>query len=208
MPSDAPVFSRTLPRDFTPPGSANTYTLAPLSVLERIRLNAHIAEVCGVYPTDEMMREAMRAAVQEMNPANKDTLLGWITAAEETPDDRAAAARLSAVEAACAPVPAYAALLRARQLRRDYVPVLTLRHALRGWQGEGLPEFRREAGLLPEDLLEAIPYDDVAAAGWEAYGMTFLTQAAEKNSAAPSASSAAPEPTPEGASSTAEAPPG
>jgi hypothetical protein len=93
------------------------------------------------------MLDALRAAVHEASPGNAVELLGVIDAAEATPDDRAVQVQLATIEAACATVPVYAGLLAARQRYLGTLPWVAARHALRGWEGDGLPPFRRTRGL-------------------------------------------------------------
>ena len=85
-------------------------------------------------------------------------------------------------------MPIYAGLLAARQLYLGTLPWVAARHALRGWEGDRLPPFRRERGTVPDDLLELLPQDEVEAIGWHASTLMNVSPAAEKNSAAPSPS--------------------
>ena len=97
-------------------------------------------------------------------------------------------AQVDVIEAAARGVPAYAALLAARQHWLGLAPMIALRHALRGWSGEGLPPLRRAQGRVPDDLLELIGEADIAGIGWKAINLGRPSASAEKNSAAPSPS--------------------
>jgi hypothetical protein len=183
------IFSRRDAEWFEPPGAdGRRYLIAPLTFRERQAFRADLAREGGFYPVEAQMYEALRAAVREVSPGNADELVAAIDAAEAALDDVAAQVRLASIEAACATVPVYAALLAARQRYLGTLPWVAARHALRGWDGDGLPEFRRERGAVPDELLDALPQREVEAIGWHASGMMNVTQAAEKNSAAPSPS--------------------
>jgi hypothetical protein len=56
-------------------------------------------------------------------------------------------------------------LLAARQRYLGTLPWVAARHALRGWEDDRLPPFRRLRGLVPDDPLDALPQDDVEAVG-------------------------------------------
>jgi hypothetical protein len=92
-------------------------------------------------------------------------------------------------------VPVYAGLLAARQRYLGTLPWVAARHALRGWEGDGLPLFQRVRGLVPDDLLDAVPQDDVEAVGWRASTLMQPGRDAEGNSGAPSPSPETPAPT-------------
>lgn len=105
-------------------------------------------------------------------------------------------ARASALEATLRTAePVYAGLLAARQRYLGTLPWVAARHALRGWEGSGLPPFRRVRGLVPDDLLDALPQEDVEAVGWRASMLMQPGQDAAKNSGAPSPSHESPAPT-------------
>jgi len=140
------------------------------------------------------MLDALRAAVREASPDNAAELLAVIDASEATPDDPEVQVRFGTIEAACATVPVYAGLLAARQRYLGTLPWVAARHALRGWEGDGLPQFRRSRGLVPDDLLDALPQDDIEAVGWRASTLMQPGQDAAKNSGAPSPSPETPAP--------------
>jgi hypothetical protein len=141
------------------------------------------------------MLDALRAAVREASPGNADDLLAVIDASEATPDDADVQVQLGTIEAACATVPVYAGLLAARQRYLGTLPWVAARHALRGWEGDSLPPFRRARGLVPDDLLDALPQEDVEAIGWRASTLMQPGRDAAKNSGAPSPSPETPAPT-------------
>ncbi|MGG5819642.1 hypothetical protein [Falsiroseomonas sp. HW251] len=189
------VFSRRDAEWFTPPGTGRRYLVAPLTYRERQAFRADLAREGGIYPSHEQMLDALRAAVREASPGNADELLAVIDASEATPDDADVQVQLGTVEAACATVPVYAGLLAARQRYLGTLPWVAARHALRGWEGDGLPPFRRARGLVPDDLLDALPQEDVEAVGWRASTLMQPGRDAEGNSGAPSPSPETPAPT-------------
>ena len=163
------VFSRRDAEWFAPSGAASRrYLIAPLTYRERQAFRADLAREGGIYPSHAQMLDALRTAVREASPDNAGELLAVIDASEATPDDAAVQVQLGTIEAACATVPVYAGLLAARQRYLGTLPWVAARHALRGWEGDGLPPFRRARGLVPDDLLDALPQDDVETIGWRA----------------------------------------
>ena len=190
------VFSRRDAEWFAPPGAADRrYLVAPLTYRERQAFRADLAREGGIYPSHAQMLDALRAAVREASPGNADELLAVIDASEATPDDADVQVQLGTLEAACATVPVYAGLLAARQRYLGTLPWIAARHALRGWEGDGLPPFRRTRGLVPDDLLDALPQDDIEAVGWRASTLMQPGKDAEGNSGAPSPSHEIPAPT-------------
>jgi hypothetical protein len=192
-----PVFSRRALVLFQPEGSPRTYTLAPLTYLQRQAYRADLARTGGAFPGQAQVVAAIRAAVRETAPANALDLLAVVDAYEATPDDADSAARLAALESAIATVPVYAELVAARQRHLDAMPWVAARHALRGWEGDGLPPFRAARGVVPDDLLEQLPEAEIIAAGWRAVELMKPGPAAVGNSVPPSPSSQTPETIPE-----------
>jgi hypothetical protein len=191
-----PVFSRRDAVPFTPDGSPRSYLIAPLTFRERQAFRADLAREGGLYPPRDQMLEALRAAVAEIAPGNAHELTAAIDAASAAPDDAALQARLAAIEAACAAVPAYAEMLAARQRYLGMLPWVAARHGLRGWDGPGLPPFTRVRGLVPADLLDLLPGEEVEAVGWRASALMHPGADAEKNSAGLSPSPESPAPMP------------
>jgi hypothetical protein len=189
------VFSRRDAEWFAPLGAADRrYLIAPLTYRERQAFRADLAREGGIYPSHAQMLDALRAAVREASPGNAGELLAVIDASEATPGDAEVQVQLGTLEAACATVPVYAGLLAARQRYLGTLPWVAAQHALRGWEGDGLPPFRRARGLVPDDLLDALPQEDVEAIGWRASTLMQPDQDAAKNSGAPSPSPETPAP--------------
>jgi hypothetical protein len=199
-----PVFSAYDLVAFTPPGSPRTYRLAPLTYRERIAFRAALAREAGMRPSPQDVSNGLRAALREIAPANIEADAAR-EAADAAPNDAAlkaklaeAQARLAVIITACMDVPVYAELRAAGERWTGMAPWVACRHALRGWDGPGLPAFQREKGLVPEELLDALPASEVTAMGWRAFLLMSLDRSAEGNSAAPSPSPETQTPSPEG----------
>lgn len=189
-----PIFSTDQVEEVSPQGSGRTYRIAPLSYRERAMMQADLARYAGVYPNTAQMFHALRGAVRDLAPGNMAELLAAIDDAEANPLEDAPQRKLQAIEAACATVPAYAALMAARNHYMGMLPFVAARWALRGWEGPRLPEFRRVRGAVPEELLDVLPPEELALVGWSAHAMTQVSRAAVGNSASPSPSGETPKP--------------
>lgn len=198
MSETTPVFSRRAVEDFTPPDSPRTYRIAPLTYLQKIQVRGDLARMGATWVWPEQLLEAIRAAVRELAPANMHELLEVVQIAQELPDDAAAQADLASLEAAVGSVPVYANLRATRELWFGLSPWVTARYALRGWDGPGLPPFRRVREVVPDELLDLVPPLDLAHVGRRASEMMQVVPAAEKNSEPPSGSPENPETTPGG----------
>jgi hypothetical protein len=192
------VFSRRDAEHYTPPGSPRAYTIAPLTFRERQAFRAELAQAGGVHPGIDQLMAAMRAAVRSLGASNEADLLAAIDLAEAEPANADAQSVLGSVEAICAEVPAYAALLAARVRYRGLLPWVAARHALRGWEGPRLPPFQRERGLVPEALLDLLPTDEMEAVGMRAADLMQPAATDAHFSEAPSPSPASPAPSTEG----------
>jgi hypothetical protein len=198
-PAEPVVVSALATETFTPPDSPRTYTLAPLSYRQRSAMLRELRRLGGIKPDRSVLLEGMRAALREIAPANLVECLAVIEAAEADPDDAAAQARLALVEQAVVDVPAYAALAEAQLRYNDAIPLVATRHALRGWDGPGLPPFATGTdGLVAETLLDLLPAPELTVLGWRAYVLAVLGRSAEGNSEGRSPSPAAPITTPAG----------
>lgn len=71
-----PVVSASATEDFNPEGSANTYTVAPLTFRERTQFRAALAREGGLQPSREDLSEGLRAAIREIAPGNAAELRG------------------------------------------------------------------------------------------------------------------------------------
>lgn len=165
--------------------SPRTYLLAPLDWRQRIAYRTDLAREAGIYPTDDVTRAALRAAVRAAAPANMAELLDAIDLAEAEPANEAAQVTLTAVQAHMASSPAYAALMAQRQHHSMMMPWVGARHALCGWEGPELPAFRQERGLVPYELLEQMPLVELIYVGNRVNALSWLDRRAEGNSASP-----------------------
>lgn len=189
-PAAVVVFSRRGTEQYSPPGSAAIYTLAPLTYRERQAMRADMTRAGYHYPSPGQVLAALRAAIREVAPDNAADLLALVDAHEATPDDADVNARLLALEMTMAGVPVYAELAAMRAAYLSMVPWYAFRHGVRGWSGEGMPDYRREREAIPADLMDELPPDDIADVGWRADSLSAPSPAAVGNSAAPSPSPA------------------
>lgn len=177
------VTSRDDLAEFTPPGSPNAYTLAPLTYRQRQAFYAAMQREGYSYPSRAELFRTIRRVIQELAPANAAELLDMVAAAEadERQQDAEIQARLREFEYRIADQPAYAVLVAARGEYLGMQPFFAAKHALRGWQGEALPPFALERGVVPDSLLDRLPPDDLVAVGLRAVELMQPTQAAAKN---------------------------
>ena len=186
------IISRRDPIEVAPEGSGRVYTIAPLTFRERAAMKAELVREAGQPAFREQLLATRRAALQELAPDNLAELLAVldeaesITEAADTPETRALAGQISVIDAAAMQLPAYAELV-ARNYRSVYLtPLVAARYGLRDWRGDGLPAFRRVRGLVPDELLDAIPPTELEELGWAVWHAAHVSPAQEKNSAAPS----------------------
>ena len=103
-------------------------------------------------------------------------------------EDRDAQAALAEIEATIADQPAYANLVAARVRYQAMIPFVAAQYALRGWSGPGLPEFRRERGVVAPELLEDLPEAEIRAIGNRAAALMQVSETAAGNFEPPSPS--------------------
>lgn len=184
---DAPVTTARAVESFTPEGSPRSYRIAPLNFHQRIAYNADLTRMAGSYPKDAQLLLAIRAAVMAEKPDNLDALLGQIARAEAEPTNIEAQADLGLIEQRVSLSPFYAELRCQRDRYLAMLPWVAAKHALRGWDGPGLPEFAAPGGLVSAEGLEALAdLDELAAVGWRAAALMAPGQRAVGNSASPS----------------------
>lgn len=191
-----PVFSRRAEEAFVPEGSPRTYRIAPLTYLERQNYRADMTRRCGAMPNQAAMLSALRAAIREASPGNAAELLAVVEAYEIEPENEDLKARIAALEAVAAAVPVYAEQRALQERHLGMIPLVAAQHALRGWEGDMLPPFRRERGIVPEALIEVLPEGELLAVGWKAFSLMQPDQAAVGNSEPPSPSPQTPETSP------------
>ena len=175
----------------TPP----VYLIAPLTLRERAAWQRDLTRSGATWHSDADVLAAVREAVREAAPDNEAEVLGAIdqligaladNPAAMTPpegeDDPLAAARAAyaPVEAVMRSHPSVASLIADRGYFNMIAPMLAAAHALRGWEGIDVP-FRRERGLVPEDVLERLKPEDMAACGWRAMALFRVGDTDAKN---------------------------
>lgn len=170
-------------------GTRGIYTVAPLTIRERAAYRADMAgEGCRL-PTRTELLVALRHALTELAPANLAEVQEVVQRAEAAleagdqaePLSAADQAALGVIEAAARQVPSYAALLKDQVRWFAMMPLITARHALRGWESESLPPFKRQRGIVPDELLEEVGEEDLSTIATAAMDLMFVSKPAEKN---------------------------
>lgn len=168
-------------------GKHGIYTVAPLTIRERAAYRADMArEGCRLPMRDELLA-GLASAMKELAPENLPELLEVIARAEAAmadgaePVTKADEDALRVMESAARKVPAYAAMLADQVAWFSLMPLVTARHALRGWNSKLLPPFARVRGLVPDDLLEECGEEDLSAIAGAAMELMQVTKAQEKN---------------------------
>ena len=178
------------------PHDAPVYIVAALSMRERAQFRGAVALAGLRYPQDPELLRALRSVVAEIGPDNADALQADIQAFEDllaAPDapvppgdgetDEARAGREADVTRRQAVAtafevlidllrahPAVAHILSLRTVFLETAPLLASAAALRGWERVDVP-FRRVSGVVPDEVLEALPEADVRAIGARAMAL-------------------------------------
>ncbi len=193
---------------FTPPARADepappVYLIAPMTWRQRATWRAELARGgAGRFASDEQLARAVRDAVEEVAPGNLaeclesvDAMLGLL-AAKPVRDDAGAEAAgadpeqdarrravldaYDAVERAMASHPRVAAMMAERAMFNSIAPVVAAAISLQGWEGVAVP-FERRGGLVPDDVLEALPEADLYAIGNRALQLMRVSETDRKN---------------------------
>lgn len=184
---DALVTTKRAVEHFTPAGSPRSYIIAPLDFHQRIAYRADLTRIGGTYPSDAQLLLAIRAAVMAEGPADLDQQLAQIALAEAEPMNIPAQADLQLIEQRVSMAPIYAELRIQRDRYLATLPWVAVKHALRGWDGPGLPEFDAPRGLVSDACLDALAeLDELAMVGWRAAALMTPGKSAVGNSASPS----------------------
>jgi hypothetical protein len=174
----------------------------PGGVIERGEMEAELSgELLAprVFPfqVDEALERGLRAVLTDESDiaAILDLVAAEREAAEAgeelSEDDRAALQEARAQVAQL--YPPYRQLVRKAERRKELTPIAAFRRYCAGWEGEGLPEYRKALdGSVPDDLLEEVEPLIIQASGLFAYNLQY-GRGQEKNSKAPSSSDASPE---------------
>lgn len=185
MKNEEAILSRRATREVE--GKHGVYTVAPLTIRERAAYRADMArEGCRLPMRDELLA-GLASAMKELAPENLPELLEVIARAEAAMADgaepmaKADEDALRVMESAARKVPSYAAMLADQVAWFSLMPLVTARHALRGWKSDLLPPFARVRGLVPDDLLEECGEEDLSAIAGAAMELMQVTKAQEKN---------------------------
>ena len=188
MKNEEAILSRRATREVE--GKRGIYTVAPLTIRERSAYRADMArEGCRLPMRDELLA-GLSSAMKELAPENLPELLEVIARAEAAmadgavrleADAKADEDALRVMESAARRVPAYAAMLADQVAWFSLMPLVTARHALRGWKSDLLPPFARVRGLVPDELLEECGEEDLSAIAGAAMELMQVTKAQEKN---------------------------
>lgn len=185
MKNDEPILSRQLMRKVD--GKRGIYTVAPLTIRERAAYRADMAREGARLPMREELLAGLASALKELAPENLPDLLAVIGRAEAAlvdgaePLSAADEDALRVMESAARKVPAYGAMLSDQVLWFSLMPLVTARHALRGWNSDLLPPFARVRGLVPDELLEECGEEDLSIIASAAIEMMQVTKVQEKN---------------------------
>lgn len=183
------IISARDPIEVAPPNSGRRYIIQALTFRERAQLEAALAREGATVVYPGQIAAARRDALEQIAPPNKAELLALLAEAEapaegpDTPEQRALGARLAVLDAAIAEVPGFAAIMARNALRIGLIPFHAAAIGLRDWEGEGLPPFARTRGLVPAELLEQLPDDELAMVGWRVWNTARVSAVQEKNSA-------------------------
>jgi hypothetical protein len=195
------------PRDpvaFTPfsyDGKDNppVYLVSPATRRQRIAFRRALTAAGARYPSDLALMAALREGIAALLPAAElGPLLALIDGAEAITKageilDPAARANLEEIERAVAESdPRYRALLADRSAWLEIAPLTAASMFLVGRAGEApLP---RRGGIVPDEVLEALPEADIDAIGFKALALMSPTKDEEKNSASPASPPPSPRP--------------
>jgi hypothetical protein len=185
MKTEEPVLSRRSIRKVD--GKRGIYEVAPLTIRERAAYRADMAREGCRLPMRAELLEGLASAMKELAPDNLADLLAVIARAEAAQVDgaepmaKADEDALRVMESAARAVPAYAAMLADQVRWFSLMPLVTARHALRGWQSDLLPPFQRVRGLVPDESLEECGEEDLSIIAGAAIDLMQVTKAQEKN---------------------------
>lgn len=187
------------------------YLIAPMTWRQRAAWRGDLARAgVSRIPTDEEFVRGVRAAIEDVAPDNLgecldavDAMLGVMAAGpmpepdappategDTPPPDSGRDAELArrtavldaygTVERAVAAHPRVAGMAAERTMFNGLAPGLAAAHALRGWEGVGVP-FARRNGVVPDDVLDRLPEDDLRAVGFRALELMRVSDATRKN---------------------------
>lgn len=177
--------------------SGITYSIAAsLTFIERANAQADLVALARSHPlSPSEVVEARRAALTRLAPPDLADLLATLDEfdglpmGEPVPDSLSRAVRRAETVAMADAV--YAEMQARNHRHAQLTPYVAARWGLRGYtapQGANIPPFRRGAQGVPDDILQALPPDDISLIGWPIWSGSHVDRGAEKNSEAPSPS--------------------
>lgn len=175
------------------------FLIRPGNIIERGELEADLAEHRAGRVFDFQLTEAFDEGLKALLSDDEDGQAKIREAAvaeadgqELSAEDRAGLEM--AREAIRKAWPAYGTLLAQAARRNELIPTFAFQRFVTGWEGEGLPEFRKGPdGLVDLDLMSTIEPVIVRIVGLRCYQMLYAADA-EKNSERPSQSVESPPP--------------
>lgn len=181
------------PVRFTPPGrdgedAPPVYLIRPASLRERIAFRRALTAAGAQWITDEALLDGLRAGIREVaSPAEAEALIAVVDGAEAvrasgadlSPDVLADVAEIEGVVRDASP--RYSRMMADRAAWLSLAPLVAASMFLVGLDGER--PLARRGGVIPDDVLEALPPDDLTAIGWRAVAILSTNRADEKNSA-------------------------
>ena len=196
------------PDRFTPPGYDDRDPKPALlikvpTLADRTDFSARMVELGLSFPSDAEMNAALRDMVAKLDDeAERQRWADHMAAVEDylatKPEDRQPlpeeTVRLDVEFRTIAreSYPPYARLVARRVRWSNRAPIVAFQMFCVGWEGYA-ERFRRSFGQVDEAAMDALPPDDVVAAGNRALELMSPSEAEAKNSAAPSPSPSGPE---------------
>lgn len=203
-----PVSAKDIVRFPLTPGSGVradlTLLLGVPGYLQRAAFRRDLRAAGANYPGEQALFQAVRDDLAELDPVNRDDLMGCIEEVEaqfqarmeilragRTDEDmpRLADDLVKKLETITSMVRAlggrYARVEGERQFFQDIWPFIALRHFLMGWEGAGaskLPPFRREHNQVPDAVLAGLSEAEIKAAGWHMAALMYPSADAVGNS--------------------------
>lgn len=195
VPIDTQAIVRFTPPSYKDREDAPVYLMQPPSIMQRANWRRDLMAMGATYPTDEQLIEGMRRVIRQSGSPNTDEALDLIdrfVAAKAEGDVGADLAdAFAGIEQGLQQVPAYGELVARRMHWLELAPILAARNFITGWEGLNLA-FRRVNGRLPDELLNALPEEDVKAVGMHIIGLMTVNRTLAGNSASPSSNGSDP----------------
>jgi hypothetical protein len=174
------------PVTFSPGGSGRTYTFRPLSHRLRLAMYAQIDATYGPSVPHERLVRGRREALQRVNPPDLPDLLAVMDEIENAPVGEPLAFHLECAQEGINDLvradQAFRRMLLTNAMRNNALPLECAAFGLVAWAGPGLPPLRKVGLRVPDDVLDAVPREELDELGWDIWNRAHLTQEQEKNS--------------------------